>query len=57
MITIDAFDPKQASDDELRRFYELNVALDREVDPDDPIPPLERAIQHYTDPPSWTGQP
>jgi GNAT superfamily N-acetyltransferase len=55
MITIERFDPNTASTEELRRFYDLDVALELEVAPEEPQPPFDRAALDYVDPPSWTG--
>jgi GNAT superfamily N-acetyltransferase len=55
MITVEEFVPTSASDAELRAFYDVDIAIDREVEPDDPTPPFERAAIEYRDPPSWTG--
>ncbi|HZN13433.1 MAG TPA: GNAT family N-acetyltransferase [Acidimicrobiales bacterium] len=55
MTTIEPFDAATASDDELRDYYVLDVALEHEVEPDDPTPPFERAALDYREPPSWTS--
>ena len=53
MITVEPFDPRTASDGELRAFYEIDDALERELEPDDPSPPFDRAALDYVDPASW----
>jgi mycothiol synthase len=55
VIVIERFDPTTAPQELLRQYYELDMAIEHEVEPDDPSPPFDRAVLDYVDPPSWTG--
>ncbi len=52
-MKIEPLDAAHASDAELQGLHELTTAIQREVEPDDPIIPLDVAIQRYRDVPSW----
>ena len=50
---IEEFDPTTATDDEFRARWEVTVALDRELQPENPITPFDKHRKQLADPPSF----
>ena len=53
MVIIEPFDVFDATDAEMREVYDLSVAVDLELDPDDIHAPFEQWVRERRETPSW----
>jgi GNAT superfamily N-acetyltransferase len=51
---IERFEPAEATDDELRARYDLDVEIETELWPEDPVVPYDDWKHRLLDPPSWS---